>query len=68
MQNTVVLRLHQVKHRTNLSRSTIYAQMASGEFPRSVSLGARAVGWIEEEIEAHLQSRIAASRATPATR
>lgn len=63
-----ILRLNQVKQRTGLSRSTIYAQMACGEFPCKVSLGARSVGWIESEIEAHLRSRIEASRAVPTSR
>lgn len=58
----VILRLSSVKQRTGLSRSTIYAQMACGTFPRKISLGARSVGWIESEIETHLRSRIEASR------
>jgi prophage regulatory protein len=52
-----ILRLKQVKQRTGLSRSTIYAQMARREFPQKVTLGARSVGWIEHEIDAHLRNR-----------
>jgi len=52
-----ILRRHQVEKRTGLSRSTIYAQMTSETFPRPINLGARAVGWLESEIEAWLQSR-----------
>lgn len=63
-----ILRLKQVKQRTGLSRSTIYAQMARGEFPPKVTLGARSVGWIEHEIDAHLRNRIEASRSMPAAR
>ncbi|MXX69935.1 MAG: AlpA family phage regulatory protein [Gemmatimonadales bacterium] len=33
--------------RTGLSRSTIYVRLDQGLFPRPVSLGARAVGWLE---------------------
>ena len=45
-----------VKERTGLSRSTIYAKIAEGTFPRPVSLGARAVGWLESEIDAWINS------------
>lgn len=57
------LRLPAVKARTGLSRSTIYLRITQGTFPKPVSLGARAVGWIEAEIDAWLAERIAASRA-----
>ena len=46
---TRVLRLSQVQARTGLSRSTIYMRVANGTFPQPVRLGARAIGWIEEE-------------------
>ena len=57
-----ILRLPAVKANTGLSRSTIYMRVAQGTFPRPVSLGARAVGWLEAEILEWLQQRIAASR------
>jgi prophage regulatory protein len=44
-----ILRLPAVKTRTGLSRSTIYLRVSQGKFPRPVSLGGRAVGWVEEE-------------------
>jgi prophage regulatory protein len=44
MQHTI-LRLPQIIKRTGLSRSSIYLRMANNEFPESVSLGGRAVGW-----------------------
>ncbi len=69
IQNALaILRLNQVKHRTGLSRSTIYQAMKRGEFPRKVSLGARAVGWLDSEIEAFLRSRVEASRTEPLAR
>ena len=61
MTNTV-LRLPLVKARTGLSRSTIYARIAGGSFPRPLNLGDRAVGWLESEIESWLSSRVEASR------
>jgi len=59
---TTILRLPTVKARTGLSRSTIYLRIAEGNFPRPISLGARAVGWIETEVNDWVARRIAASR------
>jgi len=53
-----ILRRKQVETRTGLSRSTIYLRIQEGTFPRPINLGARAVGWLENEIEAWLVSRI----------
>lgn len=58
-----ILRRKQVESRTGLSRSTIYARIAEGSFPRPIDLGGgRAVGWVESEIDAWLQARIESSR------
>ena len=57
-----ILRLPAVKARTGLSRSTIYVRVADGDFPKPVSLGGRAIGWVEEEIEDWLNQQIARSR------
>jgi prophage regulatory protein len=53
-----ILRRKQVEKRTGLSRSTIYLRIQEGTFPRPINLGARAVGWLENEIEAWLVARI----------
>ena len=58
-----MLRRRQVEARVGLGCSQIYQLMQEGQFPRSVRLGARAVGWIESEIDGWLAARIAASRA-----
>jgi len=59
-----LLRLPLVKARTGLSRSTIYLRVAAGTFPAPIKLGcgARAVGWVEAEIEHWLSQQIAQSR------
>jgi prophage regulatory protein len=57
-----ILRRDEVERVTGLPRSTIYAKIASGEFPKSIKLGARAVGWLEEDIAKWQQQKIAASR------
>ena len=53
-----ILRRKQVEKRTGLSRSTIYLRIQEGAFPKPVNLGARAVGWLENEIEAWLAERV----------
>lgn len=53
-----VLRLPAVKDRTGLSRSSVYEKIATGHFPKPISLGARAVGWLESDIDAWIASRI----------
>ena len=53
-----ILRRKQVEQRTGLSRSTIYLHIQEGTFPRPINLGARSVGWLENEIEAWLTERI----------
>lgn len=60
-----ILRLAAVKKRTGYGRSSVYAKMARGEFPKSISLGPRAVGWLASEIDAWIEQRINASRSTP---
>ena len=57
-----ILRLPVVKSRTGLSRSSIYARVAEGNFPRPIALGGRAVGWIESEVQQWIEERIAQSR------
>ena len=64
MVATVFLRLPEVRTRTGKSRSTIYAGIAGGTFPKPIKLGPRSVGWIEAEIEAHNQACVDASRSS----
>ncbi len=59
---TSILRLPAVQGRTGLSRSTIYLRISEDNFPRPISLGGRAVGWIEAEINDWLNQQIKASR------
>ncbi len=57
-----VLRLPAVKARIGLSRSTIYLRVSHGAFPAPVSLGGRAVGWLDAEVDAWLTAQIEKSR------
>jgi prophage regulatory protein len=60
---SVILRLHQVMARTGLARSTLYERIQAGAFPTQISLGARAVGWLESDVEAWIARQIDISRA-----
>lgn len=57
-----ILRLPDVKMRTGLSRSSIYAYIKEGKFPRHIALGMRSVGWYESEVDAWVTSRQRVSR------
>ena len=52
-----ILRLPEVKEITGLSRSSIYLRIANSEFPESISLGGRAVGWLEKDIQNWLEQK-----------
>lgn len=43
--------------RVGLARSTLYEMIASGDFPKPILLGKRAVGWREVDIEKWIESR-----------
>lgn len=66
-----ILRRKQVEARTGLSRSTIYSKLKHNPkrpgdydptFPVPISIGAKAVGWIESEIDAWLTAQVEKSR------
>ena len=52
-----LLRLPEVIHRVGLSRTTIYSLIATGEFPRPIVIGTRAVAWSQQELEAWITSK-----------
>ncbi len=55
---TSFLRFPQVRTRVGLSRSTIYLKIENGEFPKPINLGARAVAWLESDIDAWISAQI----------
>lgn len=57
-----ILRLPAVCRATGLDRSMVYQLEAANRFPRRIKIGARAVGWIEAEIQSWLADRITTSR------
>ena len=58
---TRMLRRPEVEARTGLSRSSLYAMMSKGTFPRPKRIGQRAVAWSEDEIENWLATRTEAN-------
>lgn len=57
-----ILRRRQVEARTGLPRSTLYAKIACGEFPKQIQLGVKSVGWLESEVSAWLTRQVEGSR------
>ena len=53
-----IIRRKQVQAQTGLSRSGIYQMISEGNFPNSVKIGHRAVGWLQTEVNAWIASRI----------
>jgi len=51
------LRIRDVISRTGLSRSALYRGVQAGTFPQPYSLGARTVGWREDDISAWQAAR-----------
>lgn len=58
-----LLRLEQVCEITGLRRSMVYQLEAELRFPKRVKLAARAVGWVEREVQAWMVARIEAREA-----
>jgi prophage regulatory protein len=56
------IKLASVISMTGLSKSSIYAMMKKGEFPKSVTIGSRAVAWVEAEIQKWIEEKISFSR------
>lgn len=61
-EKRTILRRNRVEARIGLGRSFIYEGIAAGTFPRPISIGSRAVGWIESEIDDWIEYQIQLSR------
>jgi len=53
-----LIRLPEVKSKTGLSRSTIYAFMKDGKFPSSFLVSERMACWLESSIDEWIESKI----------
>ena len=45
---------------TGLGRSTIYNYISNGQFPKTISLGDRAVAWLESEVHEWMLAKLEA--------
>ena len=54
-----IVRLDGVRFQTGLSKSTIYDKIKEGTFPKPLKLGARAVGWLQSDINAWIDRCVA---------
>jgi prophage regulatory protein len=61
MTTKTIIRHPQVKERTGLSRSTIYIPIKGGHFKVLISIGPRAVGWLESDVSDFIEARVKAS-------
>lgn len=59
-----ILRMPEVTKRTGLSRSSLYAHMQRGEFPRPLNISQRSVGWLETDVIEWISTR---PKSAPAT-
>ena len=57
---TRFLRRREVEQLCGLTRSSLYALMAKGEFPKPVKVSEKSVRWPEDEIEKWQKARLAA--------
>lgn len=55
------LRLPDVKLASGYQRTAIYEKIKAGEFPKPYPLGARAVGWLADDIDEWIEGRIKAA-------
>jgi prophage regulatory protein len=56
-----------VLDRIGVSRSSIYLWMRQGRFPKPISLGPRAIGWVEADIDAWIADRAGEGMNAPGT-
>jgi prophage regulatory protein len=57
-----ILRIKAVQRKTGLGRSTIYDRISKGAFPRQISLGGRAIGFLSTEIDEWIEEQVSRSR------
>jgi prophage regulatory protein len=54
-----LIRLPRVCRESGLGRSSIYAYVKTGAFPKPVRVGVRAVAWVQREVDEWVARRIA---------
>ena len=56
-----ILRIMKVSTKTGLAKSTIYKRISEDEFPKPISLGPKAVGWLSSDIDKWIEQQISKS-------
>lgn len=54
-----LVRLLEVLNKTGYSRAWIYELISQNRFPKPVNIGARSIAFVESEIDAQINERIA---------
>lgn len=57
-----LIRFLEVQRRTGYSKAWLYRLMSEGKFPASIKIGSRAIAFVESEVDAWIEQRIAESR------
>lgn len=63
MEVHTILRIKKVTERTGLSKGTIYTLMHRREFPQSIQITEGCVGWVENDVNEWINSRVKKSAA-----
>lgn len=53
-----LIRIREVLDKVGLSKATLYRLIAAGEFPASIQLSSRAVGWEESLVDEFLMKKL----------
>ena len=56
-----LIRLREVLNKTGLSKATLYRLIAAGEFPASIQISVRTVGWEESLVDEFLMKKVSQS-------
>jgi prophage regulatory protein len=57
-QTKRIIRIPETVELSGVPKSSIYALLKEGKFPKPVQLSRRCVGFVESEVQAWIQSRI----------
>ena len=61
-----LIRKRQVLSKTGLGRSTLHEMIRAGRFPAQVPIGPKSVAFLEHEVDAWIEQRVAEARGTKA--
>ncbi|MCG9737687.1 AlpA family transcriptional regulator [Shewanella insulae] len=53
-----LIKLKEVMEITSLSKATLYRMIKQGAFPEQLSIGGRAVAWVEDEVLIWIEERV----------